>query len=108
MNKLKSNWQVIAIVLLLLFGVSKCTQSCNRQAKYDKLNADAGIEFAQLDSVIHTLQDSVNTLNFTIKLYEERMSGMKTTIDIQNEANKRISDAKKNINVTVRQENATE
>ena len=31
MNKLKKNWQIIVIVLLLLFSVSKCTQSCNRQ-----------------------------------------------------------------------------
>ena len=41
MNKLKKNWKEILIVLLILFGMNKCTVSCNRGSKLNKVMTDS-------------------------------------------------------------------
>jgi hypothetical protein len=92
---IKKYWKVGLIVILALFGLSKCTQSCNRASKINEAN----IEIDKRDSIIDVLKDSCTTLNTTIQVYQERVSGMQQTMDIQSEATKRISEAKKNINV---------
>ena len=98
MEQIKKNWKIILIIVLAVFSLSKCTQSCNRASMANKLE----IEINNKDSVIKTLKDSCTVLNTTIKVYEERVSGMQQSIDIQNEANKRISEAKKNISVNLK------
>lgn len=50
LDKIKKNWKIILIVILIVFGLNKCTQSCNRQTKIDKQK----VKIEQLDS---TLQD---------------------------------------------------
>ena len=59
--------------------------------------------FVKKDSIIKALSDSCTVLNTTIKVYEERVNGMQQSLDIQNEAAKRISEARKNISVNVKQ-----
>ena len=72
---------------------SKCTQSCNRAGINDELNN----VIVNKDSTINTLQDSITVLNTTIKVYEEKVSGLSQSLTIQSEAAKRISEVKKNI-----------
>lgn len=36
LDKIKHNWKNILIFILLIFGLNKCTQSCNRQTTIDK------------------------------------------------------------------------
>lgn len=98
MEQIKKNWKIILIIVLAVFSLSKCTQSCNRACMANKLET----EINNKDSVIKTLKDSCTVLNTTIKVYEERVSGMQQSIDIQNEANKRISEANKNISVNLK------
>ena len=90
MEKIKKNWHIIVIVLLLLFGMSKCTQSCNRSTEINK-NV---IMIAQRDSLIKVLEDSVVTLN--------HKSNQEKLIKSQKESLDKINDAKKNIQVTVK------
>lgn len=103
METIKKNWKNILIALLVMFGMSKCAQSCNRAGTIDKLEADTEIIVNQKDSIIKTLSDSCTVLNTTIKIYQERVNGMQQSIDIQNEAARRISEAKKNISVNIKQ-----
>ena len=58
MNYIKKNWQIILIVLLLLFGMNKCTVSCNRGNTIDKQQT----EIVQKDSIIKVQSDSLNIL----------------------------------------------
>ena len=53
--------------------------------------------------MIKSLNDSITLLNTKILIYEEKVSGLSNALTIQDEANKRISEAKKNINVTVKE-----
>lgn len=62
MKKLKENWQIITIGLLVLFGMNKCTVSCNRANKISKQDK----ELIKLDSTIKVMSDSIKTLNSTI------------------------------------------
>ena len=50
LDKIKKNWKIILIIVLMVFGLNKCTQSCNRQTKIDEQT----VKIEQLDS---TLQD---------------------------------------------------
>ena len=36
LDKIKHNWKNILIFILLIFGLNKCTQSCNRQTTIDE------------------------------------------------------------------------
>ena len=98
MEKIKKNWQIIAIVLLLVFGMSKCTQSCNRSAEIDK-NV---VTIEKKDSLIKVLKDSVVTLNHKIDLLRNDKSNQEKLIESQKESINKINEAKKNIHVTVR------
>ena len=62
MNKLKKNWKEILIVLLILFGMNKCTVSCNRGSKLNKANK----EILYKDSLNKAMTDSIKSLNVTI------------------------------------------
>ena len=60
--KLKKNWKIILIVLLLLFSLNKCTVSCNRQGVIDKQN----LELSNQDSIIKIQNDSIKILNIEL------------------------------------------
>ena len=62
MNKLKKNWKEILIVLLILFGMNKCTVSCNRGSKLNKANH----EIVYKDSLNKAMTDTIKSLNVTI------------------------------------------
>lgn len=62
MNKIKKNWKEILIVILIIFGMNKCTVSCNRGSKLDKAN----LEIVTKDSTISALSDSIKSLNVTV------------------------------------------
>lgn len=98
MEKIKKNWHIIVIVILLLFGMSKCTQSCNRSTEINK-NITT---IEQKDSLIKVLNDSVVTLNHKIDLLSNDKSNQEKLIESQKESIDKINEAKKNINVTVR------
>lgn len=57
-EKIKANWKVILIWVLLLFSLNKCSQSCNRQVVIDKQT----VHIEQLDSTISVLSDEANGL----------------------------------------------
>ena len=59
LDKTRKNWKTILIVILIVFGLNKCTQSCNRQIKIDEQT----FEIKQLDS---TLQEK-NSEIFSLK-----------------------------------------
>jgi len=102
MNNLKRYVKEIIIALLLVFGMSKCTQSCNRQIYLDKANVEIDSLRALNASNVRDLVDSMNALNMKIKVYEQKIEGLNNALSIQDEANKRITEAKKNISVTVK------
>lgn len=95
---LRKKWHIIVIVILVLFSVNKCVQSCNRATEID--NKQSQIEL--MDSTLKSANDSITSLNTIIKVYEEKVAGLNQSLSIQDEANKRISEAKKNINVNVK------
>lgn len=103
MNWLKTHWKEVLIGLLVVFGLNKCTQSCNRQTTIDEKVTEITVIENTKDSIINVLNDSIGKLNIRLQVYEEKVAGLNQALSIQDEANKRISEAKKNINVQVRQ-----
>lgn len=97
-NKVKQKLPIIIIVILLLFSVSKCTQSCNRQ--YIIEQKDFEIEVA--DSVIKIYEDSITSLNHKIELLSNDNANQEKIVEAQRDAMDKINEAKKNINVTVK------
>ena len=62
MDKIKKNWKEILICILILFGINKCTVSCNRGSKLNKANQ----EIVYKDSVNKVMVDSIKNLNIPI------------------------------------------
>ena len=102
MNWIKTHWKEIIIVFLLIFSLNKCTQSCSRGNAINQIS----IEKVQIentkDSIIGILNDSISLMNIKLQVYEEKISGLNQALYIQDEANKRISEAKKNISISLK------
>lgn len=101
-EKIKKNWQVILICVLVLFSMNKCTVSCNRQGEIDRLNAqieqmDSTYKYdvSERDSEIELLMDSLDDLN---KDYNHLVDKYNITVESNSrmdEANRRADDANK-------------
>lgn len=103
MDWLKTHWKEIIIGLLVIFSLNKCTQSCNRSTEIENNKIEYTQNIHEKDSIINILNDSINKQSIRLQVYEEKVAGLNQALSIQDEANKRISEAKKNINVQVRQ-----
>ncbi len=97
MEKLKKNWHLIVITILLIFGLSKCSQSCNRQTAIDTQN----VELAKRDSTIKVMNDSIVSLSHKIDLLTNDKTNQEKLVETQQDAINKINEAKKNINVRV-------
>lgn len=97
MEKLKKNWHLIVITILLIFGLSKCSQSCNRQTTIDTQN----VELAKRDSTIKVMNDSIVSLSHKIDLLTNDKTNQEKLVETQQDAINKINEAKKNINVRV-------
>ena len=100
MKWIKKNWQLIVIVILAIFGLSKCTQSCNRQGKFDRLQN----EYNALDSAYRAdtvrMVNIIKEQNAELGIMNERVDGlnrMNEAVDAEkartDEANKRANSA---------------
>jgi TolA-binding protein len=69
-DKVKRNWKNIALILLLLFSMTKCTSSCNKQKQIDRMD----YQIVQMDSVITANGIELDKLNM-------RLDDAKTSID---------------------------
>lgn len=92
-EKIKKNWQVILICILVLFGMNKCTVSCNRQGEIDRLNAQIELmdstykyDVSERDTEIELLTDSLDDLN---KDYKHLIDKFNITV----ESNSRMDEA---------------
>ena len=94
---LNKHWKNIIIVILVLFSLNKCTVSCNRGNKIKQTN----IEIAQRDSVITDMNDTIKHLKSEIQILNEKLTGIQNVANAKDEAIRNITEAKKNINVTV-------
>ena len=94
---LNKHWKNIVIVILVLFSLNKCTVSCNRGNKLKQTN----VEIMQRDSVITDMNDTIKHLKAEIQILNEKLTGIQNVANAKDEAIRNITEAKKNINVTV-------
>lgn len=97
METLKKKWYLVVIAILLVFGLSKCSQSCNRQTTIDTQN----VELAKRDSTIKVMNDSIVSLSHKIDLLTNDKTNQEKLVETQQDAINKINEAKKNINVRV-------
>ena len=69
LDKIKKNWKTILIIVLTLFSLNKCTQSCNRQSKIDKQN----VKIEQLDSTLQEKNSEIVSLKRDTSDYLNRI-----------------------------------
>ena len=69
LDKIKKNWKIIFIVILILFGLNKCTQSCNRQSKIEEQAA----KIEQLDSILQEKNSEIVSLKRDTTEYLNRI-----------------------------------
>lgn len=69
LDKIKKNWKTILIIVLILFSLNKCTQSCNRQSKIDKQN----VKIEQLDSTLQEKNSEIVSLKRDTSDYLNRI-----------------------------------
>lgn len=63
MEKIRKYWKEILMCVLLIFGMNKCSKSCNRANIIDKKN----IEILQKDSIISKLKEdsTISAIRFS-------------------------------------------
>ena len=69
LDKIKKNWKIILIVILMVFGLNKCTQSCNRQIKID----EQIFKIEQLDSALQEKNSEIVSLKRDTSDYLNRI-----------------------------------
>lgn len=69
LDKIRKNWKTILIVILMVFGLNKCTQSCNRQIKIDEQT----FEIKQLDSTLQEKNSEIVSLKRDTSDYLNRI-----------------------------------
>ena len=69
LDKIKKNWKTILIIVLTLFSLNKCTQSCNRQSKIDKQN----VKIEQLESTLQEKNSEIVSLKRDTSDYLNRI-----------------------------------
>ena len=62
LDKVKGNWKIIVIVLLLFFSLSKCTSSCTRGREIDRLN----YQIVQQDSILKANNVEIDKLSIRL------------------------------------------
>lgn len=70
-EKLKKNWKEILLVILVIFSMNKCTQSCNRQNKIDKLNREMFVSDSTNKVLEDSLKEEIKNLNAHITTLTE-------------------------------------
>ncbi len=68
-NFLKRNWKNIAIGILILFSLNRCTVACNRSYQINESYKKLGT----LDSVINAQYDEISNLKRDIISYKEKL-----------------------------------
>lgn len=84
---IKTNWKNIALILLVLFGFSKCSQSCSRQQDVNRKAATIAVQdsiITSLSSQVHDLELDTLRLNQTV-LSEKSHNSDFTTIASSNQ-----------------------
>ena len=66
---MRKNWKSILIILLVLFSLGKCTQSCNRSLKIDELESTV----AEKDSMINSMSRQIELLQIDTTNYRGRL-----------------------------------
>lgn len=90
-KSIKGHWTVIVICVLVAFGLNRCAVACSRGQKLDAETEKYDKAVRHGDSLAHELD-----------LSKEREQGLKGQLDISDRSAERISETKKNIQVTVR------
>ena len=67
---MRKNWKNILIVVLALFSLGKCAQSCNRSLRVDELESEAVTK----DSTINSLTKQVELLKIDTADYREQIN----------------------------------
>lgn len=70
MKNIKKHWKTILIVLLVIFGMNKCTQSCSRSSTIDKQTV-----------IIDSLKTRTDSLSKVIDLQNAEISQMNLRIN---------------------------
>lgn len=104
MEKLKAHWEIILICIFALFSMNRCTVACNRSNKIDKLDKEIVEIGYKNDSTLKSYQKHIDSLEVILKVASERENGLRQSLEIKNDAMRQISESKKNIQVTVKQE----
>ena len=67
---MRKNWKNILIIVLALFSLGKCTQSCNRSLRVDELESEVAIK----DSTINSLNKQVELLKIDTADYRGQIN----------------------------------
>lgn len=84
---MRKNWKSILIILLVLFSLGKCTQSCNRSLKIDELESVVTSQDSIIESMsrqIELLQIDTTDYRGRLHMYEGFTETMTTTLEKQN------------------------
>lgn len=94
---------VLVIALLVCLNLYTCTRSCSSSRTAKKMQRELVEKEHEHDSISTVMTDSIKNLNKKIEILEAEAKGLEKTLQVQGDAMSKITEAKKNINVVVKQ-----
>lgn len=94
---------VLVVAFLVCLNLFTCTRSCTSSRVAKRAQKELVVKQQASDSIIALRDDSIKALNKKIEVLEAEAKGLEKTLQVQGDAISKISEAKKNINVVVKQ-----
>lgn len=99
-EKLKKNWHIIVIVILILFGMNKCTTSCtrghiinNQLKQIEQCDSMYNHDIDSLTNIVQQQSHQIDILNEKLTGANNLNSAVSAEREKTNEANSRAAEA---------------
>ena len=97
LEKVKTNWKTILLILLAVLFVSKCSSSGNYKRKYNKQVVYTEYVIDSMNTVYSNSSKYIDSLKHTIKLQDAEISSLKQQVNIYKDQNSQLNDRNKEL-----------
>jgi septal ring factor EnvC (AmiA/AmiB activator) len=97
LEKIKTNWKTILLIVLAILFVSKCSSSGNYKRKYNKQVKYTEYVIDSMNTVYSNSSKYIDSLKNTIRLQDAEISSLTQQVNIYKDQNSQLNDRNKEL-----------